>query len=81
MGAALRRSPKRPNSILLYILFVLGTYLAIIYSSPSLLRSTNILNLTIGPIKEEEMTRKVPRLICLIGVLLSIVSASLLMKR
>jgi hypothetical protein len=79
VGAALRGSPKRPNSILLYILFVLGIYLAIISSSPSLLRSANILNLAIGPIKEE-VTSSIPRLsMCLLGAFLPIVSAALLM--
>ncbi|RXW23192.1 hypothetical protein EST38_g2671 [Candolleomyces aberdarensis] len=73
LGAALRGSPKRPNSIFLYVLFVFGLYLAIF--SPSLPQYAAVLNLPFDPISET-IARNI---FCqrLLGVFLSIVSIAL----
>ncbi|KAJ2928510.1 hypothetical protein H1R20_g8589, partial [Candolleomyces eurysporus] len=72
LGAALRGSPKRPNSIFLYLIFLFGLYLAIFPSTPGPLQYAAVLNLAIS----EAVARN---LFCrrLFGVSLSIVSVAL----
>jgi hypothetical protein len=78
VGAALRGIPKRPNSILLYVLFPLGLYLAIgsLHPDPSIQHAA-ILNLPFGFVSKD-VARSVPHL-RLLGILLSVISAMLFM--
>ncbi|KAJ2928492.1 hypothetical protein H1R20_g8591, partial [Candolleomyces eurysporus] len=75
-GAALRGSFMRPNSIILYSLFLFGLYLAIISSPPSPPHYAAILNLPFESVSIEDIAGS---LSCrrLIGMFLSIVSIAL----